>query len=134
MQSLPAIVAVGGSLISAGTQWGAAKSAKRQGRTEAMQEELMATQREADRKERLANALASQNARAGAAGVRAFEGSPLSIMNEDIRREAQATERDAFNAELAGMTAKARGDIANRNLKTKSLLTIASGVETALRG
>ncbi len=92
----------------------------------AEQEELGAKQREADRKERLAIALASQNAAAGAGGIAAFEGSPLTIMKEDIRREQVATERDLFSSQLASMTARSRGKVKQAGLRSQSLLTAGS--------
>jgi len=92
----------------------------------AEQEDLGAKQREADRKERLSIALASQNAAAGAKGVAAFEGSPLTILKEDVAREKTATERDAFSSDLASMTAKSRGQIQAKSLRAQSLLTAGS--------
>ena len=92
----------------------------------AEQEDLGAKQREADRKERLSIALASQNAAAGAKGVAAFEGSPLTILKEDIQREATATERDKFSTGLASLTAKSRGKVKASSLRSQSLLTAAS--------
>lgn len=92
----------------------------------AEQEDLGAKQREGDRKERLAIALASQNAAAGAKGVAAFEGSPLTILKEDIRRESVATERDIFSSKLASMTAKSRGKVQSKSLRSQSLLTAGS--------
>jgi hypothetical protein len=92
----------------------------------AEQEELGAKQREADRKERLSIALASQNASAGAGGIAAFEGSPLSVMKEDIRREKTATERDVFGSKMASLTARARGNVQSKSLRSQSLLTAAS--------
>lgn len=89
---------------------------------QAQQIELGAKQREADRKERLSLALASQNAAAGAGGIAAFEGSPLTIMNEDIRRAEQETERDAFSSQLEIMTAKNRARTAKRGLGFNSLI------------
>lgn len=81
-------------------------------------EEAAGVSREADRKERLAEALASQNAGAGASGIAAFEGSPLSVMNEDVRRESVATERDEFQTKLKSMTLRARGKMAQRQAKS----------------
>ncbi len=92
----------------------------------AEQEDLGAKQREADRKERLSIALASQNAAAGAKGVAAFEGSPLTIMKEDIAREKTATERDIFSSQLASLTAKSRGKVQAKSLRGQSLLTAGS--------
>jgi len=95
----------------------------------AKSEEAAGVQREADRKSRLAEALASQNAAAGAGGIAAFEGSPLSIMQEDIRREAVATERDVFQTRLKAMTLRARGKIAQRQAKTGATIGLITSVE-----
>ncbi len=92
-------------------------------KVQAEQEELGAVQREADRKEKLAIALASQNASAGASGIAAFEGSPLTILQEDVRREEQATERDVFSTKLASLTARSRGKVKAKGLRSQSLLT-----------
>ncbi len=127
------------SFITAGLQFQAtrtaAKTAEEEGKLAAKSEELGATQREADRKAKLASALASQTASTGARGIAAFEGSPLSILEEDIRREGVATQRDIFESRLGALTARARGTIAGKQLRTKAtigLLTdIASVAKTA---
>lgn len=97
-------------------------------KVQAEQEELGAVQREADRKERLAIALASQNAAAGAGGIAAFEGSPLTVLREDVRREEQATQRDIFSTQLSSLTARSRGKIKAKSLRAESLLTGAKAV------
>ncbi len=129
--AIPAAVAIGGSLVSARMQRTAGDIARGEGKLAAQQEEVAAMQRETDRKDRLSQALASQNARAGAGGVRAFEGSPVTTMQEDIRREKVATQRDIFQSDLAAMTARARGKYQQQSSRTKSLLTIAQGVGQA---
>ena len=103
------------------------------GQTEvaAKQEELAVTAREADRKDRLANALASQNARAGAAGVAAFEGSPLTILQDQIEREKVATERDVFGAELAALGLRATGRVREKQARVRSLISTAQFVSDA---
>lgn len=98
--------------------------------TQAKAEEAAGVAREADRKQRLAEALASQNAAAGAKGIAAFEGSPLTIMKEDMRREAKATERDIFQTRLAAKTLRARGKIAQRQAKTGATIGLISDVES----
>ena len=102
------------------------KIATGQAKVEGEQIQLGAKQREADRKERLAMALASQNASAGAGGIAAFEGSPLTIMKEDMRREKEATSRDKFMADLGVMTSKARASVKKTGLRNQSLLTAAN--------
>jgi len=98
--------------ISAGQKADDAKFAEGQAEIAASQQELQLTQREADRKQRLASSLASQNVLAGASGIRAFEGSPLTILQDSIETEERATGRDVFSTELnvlAGRsTARAR--------------------------
>ena len=123
-------MAVAIPLVMAGIQLSQQKAqadiAVGESKVAAEQEDLGAKQREADRKERLSIALASQNAAAGAKGVAAFEGSPLTIMKEDIRREETATQRDVFSSQLASMTAKSRGQVQSKSLRSQSLLTAAS--------
>lgn len=99
------------------------------------QEELGAVQREGDRKRRLAEALASQNAAAGAGGVAAFEGSPLTILQQDVQREGVATERDIFETRgkalqqrIAGVAAKERGRFQEKALKKQAAIGLLSDI------
>lgn len=105
-------MSLGVSLLQQRQQVAAGKIQRMEANVMAEQEGLAAVSRERDRKARLADALASQNAAAGAKGIAAFEGSPLTILNEDIRREQVATERDKFMSQLSQMTTRARGVIA----------------------
>jgi len=114
--------ALGIAGASFGLQRAGGKIARGQAEVAAKAEEAAGVSREADRKERLIEALASQNAAAGAGGIAAFEGSPLSVMKEDIRREAKATERDVFQTRLRAMTLRARGKIAERQAKTSAAI------------
>lgn len=98
---------------SAMQQRSAGKIAEMEAKTEAKQIETAAAAREADRKEDLARALASQAAGAGASGI-VFEGSPLSVLEEDIRREKVAGEREGLTAGLGAMAARTRGKVASR--------------------
>jgi hypothetical protein len=111
---------IGSSLLQAGSRFQAGRQSKaesqftaKQMEVEAKGEELGAIQREGDRKQRLAKALASQIAGAGARGIAAFEGSPLTVLQEDIKTEQTATERDAFNSRLSALTKRvgAQGEI-----------------------
>lgn len=105
------------------------KAQRREAETQALAEEAAGVSREADRKARLSEALASQNAAAGAAGIAAFEGSPLTILKEDIKREQKATQRDIFQTQLAAKTLRARGKIAERQARTAGMLQFASATE-----
>lgn len=105
------------------------KIAQLQAETQAKQEEAAGVAREKDRKSRLAEALASQNAGAGAKGIAAFEGSPLTIMQEDISREAEATQRDEFQTKLRAMTLRAGGQIARRQATTAANIGLLTDIE-----
>jgi hypothetical protein len=113
-------VSVATSLISAKQKVTAGKIAEGEAKTAAKSEELAAIQREGDRKSRLASALATQTARAGAGGISAFEGSPLSVLQESIRVEETATERDTFQTRLGALTTRARGSIASSKAKAEA--------------
>lgn len=124
-------------LFTAGLQFQqrktAAKAAEGEAKVAAQQEELGAIQRETDRKSRLATALASQTASAGARGVAAFEGSPLAVLEEDIRREEVATERDIFQTRLAALTTRARGKIARKQLTAQARIGLLSDIQEAAK-
>jgi len=135
MQSIPLIAS--GAAIGAKFLMGRASAETKRGESEiaAQGEEAAGVQREADRKERLAQALASQNASAGAGSIAAFEGSPLSVMKEDQRREATATEREQFMTKLDALSLRSRGKIAERQAKTSQnigLLTEGAKIATNL--
>ena len=111
--AIPLAVAAGGGLLQLGVgaqqfsmQRSAAAIERGEAEVAAKQEELGATAREADRKAQLARALASQRASAGAKGIAAFEGSPLTILEADIQAEKEATERDVFATELSAFMAR----------------------------
>lgn len=116
-------------VASFGMQRSQGKIARGEAEVAAKAEEAAGVSREADRKDRLAQALASQNAAAGAGGIAAFEGSPLSVMNEDIRKESQATGRDEFQTKLRSMTLRAQGKIAERQAKTAANIGLITAVE-----
>jgi hypothetical protein len=106
----------------------AATAARQEGEFAAKQENLAAVQREADRKERLARAMASQTASAGSRGVAVFEGSPLSVLQEDVRREEEATERDIFGSKLAASTEKIRASNQSKSLGTQANIGLLTGM------
>ena len=87
----------------------AARIEERDYKMAAEQIELEQIQREADRKERLAKSMATSTAMAGASGVAALEGSPLSVLKESVAQEKQATQRDKYMSDLKAMTARHRG-------------------------
>ncbi len=73
---MAAVIPIALAAVQISQQQAQASIALDESQIKSEQEDLGAKQREADRKERLAIALASQNATAGAKGVAAFEGSP----------------------------------------------------------
>lgn len=126
---------IGSSLLQFGSRIQAGRIAKsesqftaRQMEVEAKGEELGAIQREADRKQRLSKAIASQIAGAGARGIAAFEGSPLAVLQEDIRTEEVATERDIFSSRLSALTKRvgAQGAILSGKGKSRIAKTQAA--------
>ena len=124
------VLSLGTSLASANQQARAGKQTLREAELSAQTEELAATQREGDRKERLAKAMATANAQAGAAGIAAFEGSPLTILQESIRNEETATERDRFNTRISALTTRARGESARSTARVGAATTLAKGLST----
>ena len=121
----------GSSLLSAGSQIKAGKAAASEAEITARTQELAGTQREADRKNRLAEALATANAQSAAAGIKAFEGSPLTIMQEGIKSEETATERDAFNTRLSALTTRSKGQNAKSASKISALTSLMKGGSNA---
>ena len=121
------VASVGTSLMSANQQVRAGKQSAREAELSAQTEELAATQRETDRKERLAKAMATANAQAGAAGIAAFEGSPLTILQESISNEETATERDRFNSRISALTTRQRGQSAKTISRIGAASTLLQG-------
>ena len=98
----------------------AGQIAETESKVEAEQIKTAAAAREADRKRDLAKAAASQSAAAGASGI-GFEGSPLTILEEDIATEARASKRDELMTRLGVISARTRGKVAHRQAKTKAI-------------
>jgi len=99
----------------------------------AAQEETAAASREADRKSALSRAIASQNASGGARGV-GLTGSVMSVMKEDMRREAEDTQRDQFMTGLRADAMRKKGDIAMKQAginATMGLLGTAASMMAA---
>jgi len=125
------VASAAGTLLSAGAQVKAGRDAASEAELSAKTAELGATQRETDRKERLAQALATANAQAGAAGIAAFEGSPLTILQQSIENEETASERDAFNTRISALTTRARGQTAKRMGQIGGASSLLKGGATA---
>lgn len=122
----------GSTLLSVGSQVKAGKTAAAEAEITARTQEVAGTQREADRKNRLAEALATANAQSAAAGIKSFEGSPLTILQEGIKSEETATERDAFNTRLSALTTRSRGQSAKSQSKISALSSLLKGGSNTL--
>lgn len=107
--------------IGRAQQVSAGKIRNIESKVEAKQIETAAAAREADRKESLARAVASQAAATGAAGI-TFQGSPLTILEEDIRREEVAGEREALQARLGVLAARTRGRVAESQARGRAIV------------
>ena len=124
MEMLPAI-------LSAQQQKTAGEIQRLESQTQAKQIETQAAAQEADRKEQLARAAAAQAARAGGAGIE-FEGSPLTVLQEDIRREEEAGQRAAFSSQLAAFSERERGSIARSMAnRAANISLLKASIDTA---
>lgn len=104
-------ISVGASLVSAAQKQSQADIEVGQAEVASQQQELQLIQREGDRKDRLASAMAAQNALAGASGIAAFEGSPLTVLQDSLQREETATQRDRFSTELSVLAGRSSASI-----------------------
>jgi hypothetical protein len=120
MGTAAAGLAVVGLIAGAQQSRTAGKIATRESKVKSKQIELESVQRESDRKERLADALASQIASSGSRNISSFEGSPLTILNEDIRREKQASGRQIFASNLESFTTLQRSRIGEKQRRFKT--------------
>jgi hypothetical protein len=119
------------AIAGASQQYSAGKIAEMEAKVEAKQIETAAASREADRKEQLASALASQNAAAGGAGI-SFEGSPLAVLEEDVRLSEIDKSRDEMMTRVGMSAARARGKVAKAQGKAAGIMTlIQTGVDAA---
>ena len=125
--AIPAVI----SLIGVAAQVSAGRQSAKESELSAQIQETAATGREADRKERLASALATANANAGASGIAAFEGSPLTILQTSIEAEETATERDQFNTRISALTTRARGQAAKRSAQIGAFTSLLSAGSSA---
>lgn len=115
--------------MSAAMDYIAAEGIEEQGKIEAEMEDVAVLQRESDRKAELLRAISSQRARTSGAGI-AIEGSPLSVIQEQIRQERKDTSRDIFNTKIAKQSAIYSSKLKAGALKTRgaiSLLTLGMG-------
>jgi len=113
-------------IMGAQQQQQAGKIRKYESEVDAAQIETAAAQREADRRDALSVAISSQSAASGASGI-SFEGSPLAVLEEDVRLADEGSERDALMAKLGSSAARTRGKIAEAQAKQKAELGLLRG-------
>jgi hypothetical protein len=101
---------------------------------QAQEEETSARDREIERRRRLVQALASQNAEAGALGLDATTGSRRAITLEDVRRarmddltDRAMTSRRAVSLASAGRAARRQGNLQAGATLLDTASTIAGG-------
>ena len=109
------------ALMSANQQQQAGKIKKYESEVDAAQIEAASSQREADRRDALATAIASQSAQAGASGI-SFEGSPLAVLEEDVRLADEGSERDALMSRLGAQSSISRGKAAESTAKANAAI------------
>ncbi|MCP4273001.1 MAG: hypothetical protein GY781_13750 [Gammaproteobacteria bacterium] len=97
------------SVLQLSSARSAGKLALKESKIEGRKLNLQNLSREVDRKEALAKAMATANAQSGIKGIAAFEGSPLSVLENLERDVEQDMERDDFMTDLAKTTSKYRG-------------------------
>lgn len=124
MAAAPLIIGLVSAAGSFAQKQSDAKFELGQAEVAAQQQELQVVQREADRKDRLATALSSQSALAGASGIAAFEGSPLTILQDSIEREKTATERDIFQTELTTLAGRSTARARARSKRQSASLSL----------
>jgi hypothetical protein len=124
------VIGATSGVLSASQTLSAGKIADIESKTEAKQIETAAASREADRKEDLNVALSSQMAGAGARGI-GFEGSPLAVLQEDERKEKEATRRDTLQSQLAAQSARTRGKVAKSQSKGAAFTSLLSAGASA---
>ena len=97
----------------------------------ALQDQQVAA-REKQRLTDLNRAIGSRIAQGGASGISVFEGSPLAVINEDIRRASDETRQDLFAAKVNTLTTEFEGLQRLGNLKRKNRISlIESGINAA---
>ena len=117
----------GTTLMSVSSQQKAGKQAQREAEFNASLEETAAIQRETDSKQRLLEAMTTANAQSASSGIAAFEGSPLTILQQSIDNESEASDRDQFNARISALGLRARGSSARSQANLSSFGSLLKG-------
>lgn len=132
-QALPYIylaATVAGTAVSVKASQDAGKATQIAHKEQAKQEEMAARDREIERRRRLVQALASQNAEAGAAGLDPTVGSRRAITLEDQRRAGLDTLTDRAMTSRRALNLRAAGKNARRQANLESAATILNTAST----
>ena len=102
------------AIASAGASIQAGRAKQQAYERDADRETFAAKDKEIQRKKRLVAALATQNAVRGAQGVRAFEGSSLNLMNQDVETFEYDQSMGAANLAMKRQSLLEEGKAARR--------------------
>lgn len=125
-----AAATVGAGVASARASRAAGKATQAELEIEARSEGDAARQREIDRKKNLLRAISSQQAYAGAAGVRADDGSPAALINLDIAESRRDSDIDSLNSKTRQRALRFRGSNARTAGNAQASATL---LDTAAR-
>ncbi len=125
----------GTSLFSAKLASDAAKQEARALEFQAENESINARIRNNERTERLLDAIAANNAAAGARGVSAFSGSPLTILEQNIKKTNRRSIADFENAKLNELSLRSRSFATRRSAQIKAFGSLlGTGADIAKTG
>ena len=102
------------AIASAGASIQAGRAKQQAFERDADRETFAAKDKEIQRKKRLVAALATQNAVRGAQGIRAFEGSSLNLMNQDVETFEYDQSMGAANLAMTRQSLIEEGKAARR--------------------
>ena len=114
-------------LVQTGATMSAGRTLEQQAKVEGKRIELQATREEVERNERLAAALATQNARAGTKGIR-FSGSQIDVLEQSIAKSERATQRSAFDAQRQKMAIKQKAQSKRKGLEAGAELSLLKDI------
>lgn len=125
--ALPMILTAqaGSGLLSAYSSRQAGEAQARELKFAKKQEFAAAEEREIARKNRLLDALASQNVQAGMGGVQ-MTGTPFEIMMQDVKAAEREQESDDLQTKIRGMSLSMQASAAKRMGRTQALATLMS--------
>jgi hypothetical protein len=132
-QALPFIylaATVGATAVSVKASQNAGKAAQIQHNEQAKQEEMAARDREIERRRRLVQSLASQNAEAGAMGIDPTTGSRRAITLEDQRRSQMDSLTDRAMTGRRALMLRSAGRNARSQANLESAATILNTTST----